>query len=1362
MRHFAARTCTVLEGSGLGGQVGSSGDSCSIEQFRNLPAYVLLGAPGAGKTRAFEKEADDTHGTYVAAGEFLDIDDKLEWHGTTLFIDGLDEVRAGTSDKRKPLGRIRGKLHKLNCPRFRLACREADWLGTSDRDRLNSVLGDNELTVLQLNPLSEEDVVELLRKNHCIKDAEEFVRTANDRGLAGLLENPLSLKLLSRAVGGKAAWPKSRKETFELACNELVSERNQEHLVASGERPGTSELIGTAGRLCAFLLLSGADGYALPGGEGNGRFIGLEQVPWSDRNVLRHALQTRLFTAAASRRLCPIHRQISEFLAGKYLANLVNRGLPTGRILALITGFDGKVVSELRGLSAGMASHSNSSRLEVIERDPLGTVIYGDVLEFSTSEKVQLLNCLEDEAELASSFFPSSGIKASLANLATPDMEEHVLHRLTSCIGDGASQPYLNVLLWSLENAPLSSKFLSQLVEVVRDERGSTAARLAAIDVLARNREWGKIAEADLVALLEEIGVRIPLEPNDEVLGTLLSELYPSVLTAEDALGYLHRPQLPGYMGRYCRFWVHHFVERSTPRQLSVLIEHISKNKTALRPVFGPANGRANTLRRVPLAGMLRLLKTSTKEELSLDRLVKWIHDIEDNRFFSPSQAKEVGDWLKQNQPVAEGLLERLATQDAETGQMDQISVPRAGGVLSLNVLDSPGRWCLDRSVCSEDVGLAIRYFRTAMRYLQDNGSVGELTRSEVERCIAGNKILESEFRKWTDMPPIPTPHREANSIETEEEEKRRSEFRTELRRHSEALRQNRGSQILLHNLARAAFGEFLEAWGPDPRGRLRNLIGNDRELLDAVLLGLSGALRRSDTPTAKEITDLVTKGRSHPLVLPILAGLEASEQDPDHVRPVLDKAETRTALTAFFSDYVPATGSSTPSWFKAALEDRPELAAECLVEAAAARLRSGRDISLALACSADHAKVANLARLPLLRAFPVRCRNQQLESLGILLREVLLNSEPLAVLELVRAKLACRSLNPGQRAYWLAAGMVTRSAEHLEELFEFVADDERRLEHLADFLVPGRHPSVRIEEIGVQALLQLINELGTRVKPRIGVPGQAVWVSREMEKADFVEKLIDQLSAEPSSEASDALLKLRNCADLGHWHSRIKHAARAQRAALREAKFEFPSIEQLARTFDNREPGNAGDLHALTVDRLTEIAQRIRTGNSSDWHQYWNVDQHNKPVNPKPENACRDVLLSDLRMELEPLSVSAEREGQHADDRRSDILVSRPGFSVPIEIKRSCHPKLWSSLRNQLIEQYLGSPESDGFGIYLVFWFGKAPGCRPTPGSGSLPGCARDVEQRLGEVLAPEERFKISICVLDVSARGQSATKAN
>ena len=165
-------------------------------------------------------------------------------------------------------------------------------------------------------------------------------------------------------------------------------------------------------------------------------------------------------------------------------------------------------------------------------------------------------------------------------------------------------------------------------------------------------------------------------------------------------------------------------------------------------------------------------------------------------------------------------------------------------------------------------------------------------------------------------------------------------------------------------------------------------------------------------------------------------------------------------------------------------------------------------------------------------------------------------------------------------------------------------------------------------------------------------------------------------------------------------------------------------------------------------MDRLRELADQIRRGNTDDWSQYWN-EPHKQPPTPKHEDRCRKALLSDLRQRL-PQEVDAQPEGQYANDKRADIRVSYEDFQVPVEIKKNMHRDLWSACKNQLIKLYTSAPDTDGYGIYLVFWFGK--GHTPPPPSGTRPANAEELKTRLEATLSPDEARKISVCVIDVS----------
>ena len=171
--------------------------------MRALTAYVLLGDPGLGKSEAFRQEADAGRGHRISAGDFLALDHpELKGSVLPVFIDGLDETRAGTSDGRVPLDNIRNKLQKLQCRSFRISCRAADWLGNPDAGKLQSLLPTGEeVQVLTLHPLTLADVAAILPANHGIIDPQAFIASAEQHGLTDLLFNPQTLGMLATAVG---------------------------------------------------------------------------------------------------------------------------------------------------------------------------------------------------------------------------------------------------------------------------------------------------------------------------------------------------------------------------------------------------------------------------------------------------------------------------------------------------------------------------------------------------------------------------------------------------------------------------------------------------------------------------------------------------------------------------------------------------------------------------------------------------------------------------------------------------------------------------------------------------------------------------------------------------------------------------------------------------------------------------------------------------------------------------------------------------------------------------------------------------------------------------------------------------------
>ena len=1360
MTDFVRRTCTEF---GEDGQVKKNADGSkrtylSFKEFRDADAYVLLGPPGAGKTITFEQEAacSKAHPPITARNFIaLGVDKHPEWHNTTLFIDGLDEKRAGSPDGRTPLDEIRKKLDLLGRPRFRLSCREADWFGANDRDNLKAVSRNGQVVVLRLDLLTEADILKILRDNLKVDDPEKFTYEARQKGLETLLTNPQSLSMLVKAVEGAGGdWPETRMQTFDMACRTLLREHNREHQVVKPDSFDISGLMDAAGRLCVVQLLTGKAGYALPGTEGEHEYPGLEQISGEDQKVLRHVLGTKLFVVPTEGRAAPVHRQIAEFLGGRYLAVLIEKGLPVGRILALMTGDDGGVVSELRGLSAWLTAHSKTSRMEIIERDPIGTVLYGDVRNFSVDEKRSLIKILKQETQRNQEFFEAlAKMDSRFGDLATPDMEPVFREALTSSMRDDIHQRLVACLVEALRHGPAAPELTDILLEMVKDDSWRLRIRQHALDTIFHHGINNEQIGEKLITLLADVYDGSVPDSDDQLLGQLLYALYPSKLSAAEILRYLRLPKRRDHFGMYKRFWTGYVVKNATNAQcaelLDILVERSDKLLEEIRK--NPTDTR-NPIYHLPSNLLVRFLNTA-QEEIAPGRLFSWLgvavwnhHEM----WVPPDNAEGIRAWLSQHPETHKAMIAACIETCHGKQQFNSfatcVSVQRRR-LFNETLPPDFGSWCLEQAIHSTDNNAAIWYIREvadAVHWHEEG-----LTRKIVDERLANRPSLKKAFQERLSQRKESKKRNNALREESEKEtSKEQQEFRDHVKKHVAALRENRCPPALLNYLAAAYFDEPIDKLfeGSTSRDRLHNLLGGDTDLIEMVLAALRDSVNRSDLPDEDEIIRLGADNRRHYLGLPFLAGLE--ELFEPEKEPPLNERQMRQAIAFHYRWPLSYHGDDKPPWYRWLLTRRPDMVSYVLIKSVRSELHNRKDHfyeAYELAFSKEHEEVARLASLPLLKLFPARCTSTQLQSLNILLRAALLHCEKEALEKLIVHKLSLRSMNIAQRVLWLAAGFLASPTSYRETLETSVSGHEKRIRHLAEFLTTYRDQSAwatLFDCFDVQELELLIRLLGGSYRPYSSLS--------DFEKADLINWLINQLASLPSPEATAALESLSSDNALHPWRFNIMNAAYRQNKIRREASFRYHDIPTVLQTLDERSPANAADLAALTMDILSGMAEQIRYGSTSDWRQYWNMKSPSQPDTPKHEELCRDMLLSDLEIRLKPLKIDAQREGYYADDGRADIRVAYGDFNVPIEIKKSTHRDLWRAVREQLITQYTRDPGADGYGIYLVFWFGME-GC-PMPPSGKRPSSAHELQERLLDTLSAEEKFKISICIIDVS----------
>ena len=1347
-----------------------------VEDWKDEAAYVLLGPPGSGKTTIFKHQAECQGGQCVTARDFLTFDDRPEWHDTTLFIDGLDETRAGTTDGRTPLDSIRAKLDRMGRPRFRLSCREADWFGANDRDQLRKVSPSGVVKVLRLDPLTDQDIHNILRGALGIEDSEEFVAAAQRKSLDGLLVNPQSLKMLAAAVGAAEVWPETRTQTFDMACRTLLAEHNEEHRIASPDPGGIADLIEASARLCAVQLLTGAAGYALPGADSDQHFLGLDRLPGTEREILRRSLQSKLFESPTERRMVPIHRQVAEFLAARYLAALVENGLPVGRILALITGYDGVVVSELRGLSAWLAAHSKPSRSEVIARDPLGTVLYGDTLHFSPEEKRLLLDGLERQTAANPRLIVTVQLDSRLGDIVSSDMESQVREILTAPAREDSWQSFVVILLEALQHGEPLPMLADPLKELIRDGTRWPRIRDRAVNLFVRHHRDDTQALTELKELTADVYAGRVADSDDALLGRLLSTIYPKAISETEVIRYLRVPQRPNHSPEYDYFWNGQLPKRSTRHQLATLLDQIVERYDDL-VADERAHGRpAFFIGCLPSNLLARFLLLSG-DDVDLTRLFHWLEpaakagDWTYDPDICREESREIRRWLESRPDAWKTLLKMSLERCGERPDCTEpywfyscMREEERGRLLGVARPRDFGLWCLDQAVAAKNRITADWLIGEVAESLHYGRSDDGLSREAVSRRLDGFARLSDAFdRRMVELEAQTSDRDSSKPREQARLRTERPDWHDHVKPHEHELRGNTARPQLLHELAKVYFGGYLNVRGNSPRDRLNALLAGDGGLVEAVLSGFRKTVDRDDLPSDTRVIRLGAVNRTHYLTLPFMAGLEEMAKTAPSGGIEIDQQRLRLALAVHYTVPMWPTArhpaDRPPRWLTWTLSNRPEVAADVLIQSVLSKLRKGAESPAGiheLAHSPDHARVARLASMTLLRQFPVRCASGQLSSLNHLLLAARRHCDTNPLLALIDKKYADHRMGVAQRVHWLAAGLCIAPEAYVARLESYAAGKERRIRFLAEAVTKQFDISSDLEcRRSALALRLLIRLIGASSRPySLGADSDdGIIVTPQMNAADRVRDCIEQLASISTGEASCALEALSNDEDLHPWRSLLLDAAYRQEATRREAEFAYGDIDRVLETVASGAPANVADLAALTLENLNEIARTIRNGNTSDWRQYWNIDHHGRPQNPRPEDACRDALLSDLRSKLMHLGIDVQPEGRYANDKRADIRITYAGFNIPVEIKRSCHRDLWSAIRSQLIARYSVDPEAEGHGIYLVFWFGDTEDCRPTPSAlGSPVVTSLELEDRLVSSLSADERRKIQIRVIDVS----------
>lgn len=887
-------------------------------------------------------------------------------------------------------------------------------------------------------------------------------------------------------------------------------------------------------------------------------------------------------------------------------------------------------------------------------------------------------------------------------------------------------------------------------------------------------------APSALIKLLDDLRDKRVEDRNGDLLGTLLSHFYPVHLGPRHIWDYLVRRGSPDYVGMHRVFWSGHLPNRTSGSELVALLRSLKEQGDAFRRQYGD-----EWLRRMIQTLVRRALDTEGGR-VTVSTLYDWLELIDfeeiDSTMARTEEFVRVGRWLAdrpelQKQLALEGLHRRVGTGGYAPGPDREADADRDGrghagaddaihlgrkirwSVFPTGTPDDFAAWSLEQAVATAATNTVMaRILLDWSRPWGHDDSGSGLSVAEVRAATRGPAGLRDEVDLLLELegernPRIQDAEMRLREEEDEYREKRgrnNREFITYVRKYAVELQEGRCSPGLLSRIA-VAYHDFFfrNRREGTPRQRVLKLLQGHEDLADAAIEGFRRVLDRDDLPTLREVIRLDEQKKMSRYALPILAGLDA---DPDLLAS-LSPAETARAAALYY--LTPLNTPGHPAWYRRALDSHPERIAEAFLKVTRSRVRRRLDCLHLwdFARNESYRAVARMIAVPMLRAFPTRCTEPQVSALHDVLLAAL--RRRVGGLEaFVDHRAAKSDLDVSQRAVWLGAGLLLSPRRYLPQVAAFLEDGEEvRSREIVRLLA-----STEVERTAtlwptreIATMIRMLGSRYSRWRPE-GFGMAAIEDEGRMKVEGLISRWANTLASRTNREASEALHSLADDPALEPWHSMLKSKRDEQVLARRDATFTVPDPDSVQKTLGNAEPSSPADLAALVADRLERLGREIRHGTTDDWRQYWREDERRRLQGSRREESCRDALLSDLRRLL-PGGVDALREAVQTRGNRSDIRVFFNGHAIPVEIKKDSNSRLWSAVAGQLIPKYTTAPESTGFGIFLVLWFGE--GKTPVPPTGRRPKTPEELCARLEAHLVGPHRHKISVIVIDVSAAG-------
>jgi predicted NACHT family NTPase len=580
----------------------------TLESLLDIPCLILIGEPGIGKsttiasTRSTVEKLIDARkdgllwidlNSYGSEDRLLrklfDGPEYKSWLNTEkrlhIFLDSFDEclLRIDTLGsilveelKDKP-------LHRLL---IRIACRTAEW-PIALETALRSLWGEEATKVYELTPLRKQDVEEGARANGM--PPEEFLKEILQKGVVAFAIKPVTLNFLLKTYQRTGGFPSSQTDLYYRGCLLLCEEQNESR-ITSGQRGTLSpqNRLRISSRIAAFSIFCkrNAVWYDSVNSDFTGEDLTIEEICSGDEAVdgkttqiagadVKEAIGTGLFSSRGANRLGWAHQTYAEFLAAHYVTSHKMSPAQIMSILVHPGDPEGKLVPQLRGTSAWIASMHPEMFSEILYIDPQA-LLFSDVSSANMEDRANLVEySLRLVQADALPYWAFSHIH--LKQFKHPAIVEQLRPFFT----DPSRSPQVRELAIDMAYACNLRETQADLLRIAADTMEPIEIRSNAVAAI------GGISDVETRSRLRPIVFgKLDEDANDELKGACLRVLWPDLITPEELFSVLTPLKNEHFLGLYTLFIhndvVKHLQTRDLPRALAWVENQGSKYRADL------------------------------------------------------------------------------------------------------------------------------------------------------------------------------------------------------------------------------------------------------------------------------------------------------------------------------------------------------------------------------------------------------------------------------------------------------------------------------------------------------------------------------------------------------------------------------------------------------------------------------------------------------------------------------------------------------------------------------------------------------------------------------------------------------------